>query len=42
MSQAIALCGGRNVFAELVQPAPEVDVERVIAAQPEVIVAGAQ
>jgi len=41
VTQAIALCGGRNVFGALSLPAPEVDVERVVAAQPELIVAGA-
>ncbi len=41
ISQAITLCGGRNVFAALATPAPVVSEEAVIAAQPQVIVAGA-
>ena len=40
ISQAIAHCGGRNVFAGLSLPAPQVSVEAVLAANPEVIVAG--
>jgi iron complex transport system substrate-binding protein len=40
ISQAIALCGGENVFAAQAVPAPQVSVEAVIAARPEVIVAG--
>jgi iron complex transport system substrate-binding protein len=38
VSQAIALCGARNVFEAIKVPAPEVDVEAVVAARPEVIV----
>jgi len=41
VSEAIALCGGENVFAALSIPAPEVSVEAVLAARPDVIVAGA-
>jgi iron complex transport system substrate-binding protein len=41
ISQAIALCGGVNVFAGLAVAAPVVDAEAVIAAAPDVIVAGA-
>jgi iron complex transport system substrate-binding protein len=41
ISQAIVACGGENVFASLVLPAPQVSVEAVIAARPEAIVAGA-
>jgi iron complex transport system substrate-binding protein len=41
ISQAIALCGGVNVFGDLAVAAPVVDIEAVIAAAPEVIVAGA-
>lgn len=41
ISEAIALCGGRNVFAGLSVPAPVVSAEAVIAARPEVIIAGA-
>jgi iron complex transport system substrate-binding protein len=39
ISDAIRLCGGRNVFAELPVLAPTVSVEAVMAADPEVIVA---
>lgn len=39
IDQAIALCGGINVFHELPVLAPVVDVESVIAAMPEVIIA---
>jgi iron complex transport system substrate-binding protein len=41
VSQAIAACGGENVFAALTLPAPVVSVEAVLAAGPDVIVAGA-
>jgi len=41
ISQAIAACGGENVFASLALPAPQVSVEAVIAARPAAIVAGA-
>ena len=40
ISQALTLCGARNVFASLALPAPEVSVEAVLAARPEAIVAG--
>lgn len=40
VSKAIALCGGRNVFDELTIPAPQVGVESVLTADPQVIVAG--
>ena len=40
ISAAIGLCGGENVFASLSLPAPSVSVEAVLAAQPELIVAG--
>ena len=39
ISDAIALCGGENVFAGLPALAPTVTVEAVLAADPEVIVA---
>jgi iron complex transport system substrate-binding protein len=39
ISDALHLCGGRNVFANLPTLAPTVTVEGVIAANPEVIVA---
>lgn len=38
ISEAIALCGGRNVFADLAPIAPRVSTEAVLAADPEVIV----
>ncbi|MEO8974610.1 MAG: cobalamin-binding protein [Casimicrobiaceae bacterium] len=41
ISEAIALCGGHNVFAGSAIAAPVVSVEAVIAARPQVIVAGA-
>jgi iron complex transport system substrate-binding protein len=39
INQAIEICGGRNVFADAKLTAIEVDLEAVIAANPEVIVA---
>ncbi len=39
ISDAIRLCGGENVFADLPVLAPKVTVESVLAANPEVIVA---
>jgi iron complex transport system substrate-binding protein len=40
ISQAIALCGGANAFATEALPAPQVDVEAVLAARPQSIIAG--
>ena len=40
ITQAIEVCGGENVFAALRLPAPAVDVEAVLAARPDAIVAG--
>lgn len=40
ISEAIATCGGENVFAALTLPAPSVTIESVLAAQPDVIVGG--
>ncbi len=40
ITQAIEACGGENVFAALTLPAPAVDVEAVLAARPEAIIAG--
>lgn len=37
ISEIVALCGGRNVFADLEQIAPQVDAEAVLARDPEVI-----
>lgn len=38
INEAIALCGGRNVFAQLAPVAPQVSIEAVLAADPQVIV----
>lgn len=38
VSEAIALCGGRNVFAALTPIAPRVSTEAVLAADPEIII----
>jgi iron complex transport system substrate-binding protein len=40
ISAAITLCGGRNVFAQLTQPAEAVELEAVLRANPEAIVSG--
>jgi iron complex transport system substrate-binding protein len=40
VSQALALCGGENVFARLSIPAPQISTEAVLAADPQVIIAG--
>src|SRR5260370_28308924 len=39
ISDAIARCGGRNVFADLPLIAPMIDAEAVMAADPDVIIA---
>jgi iron complex transport system substrate-binding protein len=39
-SQAITLCGGKNIFAQLPQIAPVVGTEAVLQANPEVILTG--
>jgi iron complex transport system substrate-binding protein len=39
ISDAIRLCGGENVFADLKPLAPKVTIEAVLAADPEIIVA---
>lgn len=41
MSDALAACGARNVFADLPEAAPLVDTESVIARNPDIIVAAA-
>ncbi|MCJ8170188.1 cobalamin-binding protein [Atopomonas sediminilitoris] len=41
VSDALQVCGGQNVFAQLRQPAPVVSVEAVLAANPDVIIMGA-
>jgi iron complex transport system substrate-binding protein len=38
ISEAIALCGGRNVFANLTPLAPQISTEAVLAANPEIII----
>ena len=40
ISEAIEVCGGQNVFADLTLAAPQVSVEAVLARDPEVILAG--
>lgn len=40
VSEAIARCGGHNVFGPLSVPAAQVGIEAVLAAQPQVIIAG--
>jgi iron complex transport system substrate-binding protein len=40
ITAAIRLCGGENVFGALAAPAPAVGIEDVLAARPEVIIAG--
>ena len=40
ISDVIGLCGGRNVFADLPALAPQIDIEAVLAADPDVIIAG--
>lgn len=42
VSDAIRVCGGRNVFAALPVIAPEVSIEAVLKEDPEVIIAGDQ
>lgn len=41
-SDAIRICGGRNVFGKLEAVAPEVSIEAVLGADPEAIMAGAR
>jgi vitamin B12 transport system substrate-binding protein len=40
IGDALSVCGARNVFAELQLPAPQVNVEAVLARAPAVILAG--
>ncbi|TFF38379.1 cobalamin-binding protein [Pseudomonas sp. RIT623] len=40
VSDALRVCGARNVFDDLTQPAPQVSVESVLLRDPEVILAG--
>jgi iron complex transport system substrate-binding protein len=39
MSQVIEICGGKNIFADLPILSPEVNIEAVISANPDVIIA---
>ena len=39
MTDALELCGTRNLFADLPEPGPVVDVEAVIARDPDIIIA---
>jgi iron complex transport system substrate-binding protein len=39
MSDALSVCGARNVFADLPEPGPVVDLEAVIARNPDIIIA---
>jgi iron complex transport system substrate-binding protein/vitamin B12 transport system substrate-binding protein len=41
ISDALGICGARNVFADLGELAPAVDVESVLARKPEGIIAAA-
>lgn len=40
ISDALGVCGARNVFADLSPPAPQVSLEAVLQRKPDVIVAG--
>ncbi len=40
VSDALSVCGARNVFDDLTQPAPQVSVESVLLRNPQVILAG--
>lgn len=42
ISDALAVCGASNVFADLKLPAPQVSIESVLQRNPEVIIAGSQ
>ncbi|QZC95914.1 cobalamin-binding protein [Pseudomonas sp. ERGC3:05] len=42
ISDALSVCGARNVFDDLKLPAPQVSIESVLQRNPEVIVAGDQ
>lgn len=41
MSDALEICGARNLFADLPEPGPVVDTEAVIARNPDIILAAA-
>ncbi|HEU5281316.1 MAG TPA: helical backbone metal receptor [Gammaproteobacteria bacterium] len=38
ISEAIVMCGGKNIFANVALPAPEVDAEAVLALNPDIII----
>ncbi|WP_394560589.1 helical backbone metal receptor [Aquipseudomonas alcaligenes] len=40
LGDALAVCGARNVFADVRLPAPQVSIEAVLARQPQVILGG--
>jgi iron complex transport system substrate-binding protein len=40
ITAALTMCGGENVFASLLLPAPSVSIEAVLAAAPDAIIAG--
>lgn len=40
VSQLITLCGGKNVFADMEKLVPQIDIESVLLAKPEVITTG--
>ncbi|BBP43629.1 cobalamin-binding protein [Thiosulfativibrio zosterae] len=42
ISQAIEICGGKNLFHDLKQPAAEIGLESIITRNPEVILLGGQ
>ena len=42
ISDALAVCGASNVFADLKLPAPQVSIEAVLQRNPDVIIAGTQ
>jgi ABC-type Fe3+-hydroxamate transport system substrate-binding protein len=39
MSDALTVCGARNVFGDLPEPSPLIDIEAVIARNPDIIIA---
>jgi iron complex transport system substrate-binding protein len=39
ISDAVRICGARNVFADLRQPAPAIGIESVLASNPDIIIA---
>ncbi len=41
MSDALSICGAHNVFADLAEPGPVVDIEAVIARDPDIIIVAA-